>query len=151
MKASSALADQAGLAQRLAFRASLRLWSLLLPALARGAPLPELLSRAAPAGRTPYRGLPVPFLLRRVKRACRRPWLMHDRPCLREGVLAWRFLRLAGHDPVLHFGIDRASVARERMAAHCWLSLNGETLLNPPAEGYVEIQRVEPGAYRRNG
>ncbi|HEX6000466.1 MAG TPA: lasso peptide biosynthesis B2 protein, partial [Hyphomicrobiaceae bacterium] len=75
----------------------------------------------------------------RVKRATRRPWLMRDRPCLRQGLLAMRFLRLAGYRPVLHFAIDRTSVSRDVLSAHCWVSLDGEVLLNPATPSMVEI------------
>jgi hypothetical protein len=123
----------------IAFRLSLALWALLMPLLAHRCPLAGLLRRTEPSPRTPFQGLAARFIVQRVKRACRRPILMRDRPCLREGLLAYRFLRRAGYCPVLHFGIDRASVARPTMAAHCWVTLDGEVLLNPPPPDHIEI------------
>ena len=74
-----------------------------------------------------------------MKRATRRPWLMRDRPCLRQGLLAMRFLRLAGYRPVLHFALDRTSVASSVLSAHCWVTLDGKVLLNPATPTMVEI------------
>jgi Transglutaminase-like superfamily len=126
----------------IAFRLNLALWALIVPVLALRYPLAELLRRTQPSSRTPFRGLAARFIVRRVKRACRRPVVMRDRPCLREGLLAYRFLRRAGYCPVLHFGIDRASVARPGMVAHCWVTLEGEVLLNPPPPDHIEIHTV---------
>jgi len=126
----------------LGFRLSLSLWARLLPLLVRGRRLAELLRRAEPSPGTPYQGLAAWRIVRCVKRACRRPWLMRDQPCLREGLLAYRFLRRAGYRPVLHFGVDRGSIATTTMIAHCWVTLDGEMMLNPPPPRYIEIHRI---------
>jgi hypothetical protein len=65
---------------------------------------------------------------------------MRDRRCLREGLLAFRFLSMAGYGPVLRFGVQRGSAARgQRLSAHCWIEVENETMLNPPLPDTVEI------------
>lgn len=121
------------------FRVALWVWTRLLPGLAWRRSLSSLLDLTMPGNRSPYRGLTSAYIVRRVRKATRRPWLMRDRPCLREGVLALRFLRLAGFDPMLHFGVDRTSVTRDVLSAHCWVVLERKIVLNPPAPGMVEV------------
>jgi hypothetical protein len=118
---------------------SLRLWAVHLPWIARGGALAPLLQKIEPPASTPYAGLEASYIAKRVKRATRRPWLMRDRTCLREGLLAYRFLKLAGFKPALHFGLDRTSVAGDHLSAHCWVVLDGQIVLNPPTPGMVEI------------
>jgi hypothetical protein len=69
----------------------------------------------------------------------RRPRLMADRPCLREGILAERFLRLAGFQPELRFGIVRGSLVQDKLAAHCWIVLHGNIILNRPTTDMIEV------------
>lgn len=130
--------------RRLALRLHVALWARWLPVLAREPDLRRLLTRAAPPPGTPYAGIPAEAILRRVRRTCRRPVLMRDRPCLREGLLAYRFLHLAGFRPRLHFGVDRNSAAAPRLSAHCWVSLDGRVVLNPPLPSHVEMLAVGP-------
>src|SRR5690554_61048 len=117
---------------KIRFRLALSLWARLVPILAWERDLSSLLAASKPPPATPYRGLQPDYIVRRVKKATRRPWLMRNRPCLRDGVLAFRFLRLAGYQPSLHFAVDRESVARDVLAAHCWVVLDQKTVLNPP-------------------
>lgn len=77
-----------------------------------------------------FAGLPAEAIAEWVMTATRRPWLMRNRRCLRQGLLGMRFMRLAGHDPELHFGIDRRSLAGPSVAAHCWIVLAGKPVLN---------------------
>lgn len=125
--------------QHIRFRTELWLWARIVPILAWRSDVLTLLKRASPGRRTPYIGLSAAHIVRRAKRAVRRPRLMADRPCLREGVLADRFLRLAGHAPELHFGVERNSLANETLRAHCWVVLDGQTLLNAPATAMIEV------------
>jgi hypothetical protein len=127
------------------FNVSLRAWALLLPLLAVRRGLDVLLSITRTGSGAPYKGIAPSYIVRRVKRATRRPWLMRDRPCLREGLLAMRFLRLAGYRPVLHFAIDRTSTTRSVLSAHCWVTLDGEVLLNPATTTMVEILSYRDG------
>ena len=111
--------------RKVRFRLSLWAWALLLPLLAWRRDLTALLALTRVGPDEPYAGLAPGYIARSVKRTTRRPWLMRDRPCLREGLLAMRFLRLAGYEPVLHFAVDRTSVTRNVLAAHCWVTLDG--------------------------
>jgi hypothetical protein len=66
-----------------------------------------------------------------------------------------RFLRLAGNRPVLHFGVERTSVARDVLAAHCWVSLYGVVILNPASPAMVEVltyadDRLMPAAHAKS-
>src|SRR5690349_15094261 len=108
-------------ARQLVFRADLWLWARLLPVLAFRRDLPSLLAFACSRTGRPYIGFAPAYVAKRVKRVVRKPWLMRNRQCLREGVLAYRFLRQAGHEPRLHFGIDRKSLNQSLVAAHCWV------------------------------
>ena len=122
------------------FRLALWFWTKLLPLLAwRGRSLSSLLALAKPRDTTPYSGIPADYIINRVKKATKRPVVMSDRPCLREGILAHRFLRLAGYEPTLHFGLDRESIARSALSAHCWVVLGRKIVLNPPTPSMMEI------------
>jgi transglutaminase superfamily protein len=123
----------------LRFRISLWVWARIVPVLAWRSDLVTLLNRVSPPSRTPYSGLPAAVIAYRAKRAVRRPRVMVDRPCLRQGILADRFLRLAGYQPELRFGISRQSVAQDKLAAHCWVVLHGKIILNPPATDMIEV------------
>jgi hypothetical protein len=63
---------------------------------------------------------------------------MRDRRCLRQGILAFRFMAAAGYNSELHFGVDRTSLAGS-IKAHCWLVHRGTTVLNPPNPTMVPI------------
>lgn len=102
-----------------------RLLPLHLP---RDLPFERMLALATPPEGAPLRGLPAPEIAARVHRALQRPILMRDRRCLREGVLCFRFLRAAGFDPRLHFGVDPSLVQGRRFSAHCWVTLEGTIL-----------------------
>ncbi|MBW7920657.1 MAG: lasso peptide biosynthesis B2 protein [Rubellimicrobium sp.] len=91
-------------------------------------PFERMLALATPPDGAPLRGIGADEIARRVHRATRHPLLMRDRRCLREGVLCFRFLRMAGFDPRLHFGVDPASLGRPRLGAHCWVTLDDRTL-----------------------
>jgi hypothetical protein len=121
------------------FRIALWLWARIVPILAWRSDLVTLLQRVSPSPGTPYKGLPADLIAYRAKRAVRRPRVMADRPCLREGLLAERFLRLAGYQPELRFGISRQSVAQDKLAAHCWIVLHGKIILNAPSTEMIEV------------
>jgi Transglutaminase-like superfamily len=78
----------------------------------------------------------------RVISVTHRPWLMRNRRCLRQGILGMRYLRKAGYNPVLKFGIDTRSVSKNKIAAHCWVELNGKPLINDIMEHMVVIHTV---------
>jgi hypothetical protein len=133
------------LLRKIRLRLSLRAWSLLVPLLAVRRGLEPLLALARVGPGKPYAGITPAYIVRRVKRTTRRPWLMRDRPCLRQGLLAMRFLQLAGYRPVLHFAVDRTSVTRSVLSAHCWITLDDKVLLNPATPTMVEILSYADG------
>lgn len=85
------------------------------------------------------RGLGADAIVAAVKRAARRPWLMRDRRCLREGLLAYHYLSGAGYRPKLHFGVVPGTLDARRPGAHCWVAVEGRILLNPPDPNMIEI------------
>lgn len=122
----------------LRLRLAIRVWSILIPIFARSDDLSKILQLAAPGKHTRYDGLGSETIWRCCHRAVKRPLLMNDRPCLREGLLVYRFLVMAGFSPTLHFGVDRHSVAENAVRAHLWVRL-GERVFNPPEPTMVEI------------
>lgn len=137
--------------QGIRFRVALFCWARLLPILAYRRDLKSLVDLADPPDRTPYAGLSSGAVVGHVRRTTHRRWFMRDRPCLRDGVLAFRFLKLAGFEPEVHFGIDRTSVAQDRLSAHCWVVVDGIVVLNPPVPSMLEILvlRAESGRSSR--
>lgn len=72
----------------------------------------------------------------------RRPWFMRKRRCLRQGILGMRYLRMAGYDPILRFGIDTKSISKERLNAHCWVELEGKAVINDSLADMIVIHSV---------
>ena len=130
---------------RLLFNLDLWLRARLMPfQLSRGS-LETALKLATPRGPASYPGLPVSYIVGRVVRVARRPWLMRDRRCLRQGLLGFRFLREAGHDPRLYFGVNPASITDDRLAAHCWVDINGKTVLGMPETPLLTVYTYPEG------
>ena len=115
-----------------------RLWALKIPYLAKTDKLDILISKCEPNNTNPFLGIPASRIRRRVRQATRRPYFMRQRRCLRDGLLLYRFLTLAGYHPTIHFGIDRTSIQNEIMSAHCWVKCDDEIFL-PPDENTIEI------------
>jgi len=86
-----------------------------------------------------YEGAAPETIAHATQQATRKPWLMRNRRCLRQGLIGYRFLRKAGHEPELHFGIDVGSVERDRINAHCWVVLDGKPVVNDILEGMFTI------------
>jgi transglutaminase superfamily protein len=133
---------------RALFRCHLWASARLMPLLVRGRSFEQVLRWAPLASPTPYRGLPAAYIVTSVNRTVRHPWLMRDRRCLREGLLGHRFLRLAGFDPELRFGVDPRSMDAQRLSAHCWVCLDGRPVVSDSLPGMVEIYR-HPAASRK--
>ena len=132
--------DDAPLFTRMRFRMALWCAARSMPFRAwSGRPLDSVLSLASPAGRAAYVGLSAEYVLHQVLAVTRRPYLMRERRCLRQGLLAYRFLAAAGHDIELHFGIDAASLHSNSLRAHCWVVHHGRIILNPPHPDTVVI------------
>ena len=100
---------------RALFRGHLWATARLMPLLVGRRSFEAVLKWAPLSSSTPYRGLPAGYIVASVNRTVRHPWLMRDRRCLREGLLAHRFLRLAGFDPDLRFGVDPKSMQAPRI------------------------------------
>lgn len=129
----------ADLFMRVRFRTHLWWSARIMPLRVRSRPLDAVLTLAQPNLATPYAGLPLTYIVKRVRRTVRRPLLMRDRRCLREGLLAFRFLKAAGYQPELHFGIDKTSLPGPALKAHCWIVQNGDIVLNPPNASTIRI------------
>ena len=114
---------------RLRFGVSLWIAARLLPLRVARKPWRRVLTMADPSS-IRFAGLHHDSIPARVLRATRRPWLMRDRPCLRQGLLGCRFLAEAGYAPELHFGINGDSIGTHRLSAHCWVCINGTPVLN---------------------
>lgn len=114
---------------RLRFGVSLWIAARLLPLRVARKPWRRVLEMADPSS-IRFAGLHHDYITARVLRATRRPWLMRDRPCLRQGLLGCRFLAEAGYAPELHFGINGDSIGTHRLSAHCWVCINGKPVLN---------------------
>jgi hypothetical protein len=134
---------------RAKFRAELWFWARTLPLRCRKSIGFADVLRVADAGASRrYAGLDAAYVARRAKKAARRPWVMRDRRCLREGILAYRFLTLAGIPATIHFGVDRTSIDKAKLEAHCWVSAPDMPVLNPPEPTMVTIfteqNRIRP-------
>jgi hypothetical protein len=128
------------LSPRLPFDLNLWVAARLLPFLVKNRPLDEILVRATPdRGSHGYGELSASTIIAKVKRVVARPMRMRGRRCLREGLLAFHYLSLAGHRPVLHFGLVPQTIATPRPQAHCWVTIDDETVINPPATPMIEL------------
>lgn len=130
---------------RLPFRWNLWASARLLPLVAKRGSLGKLLELATPddSQTADYSGMSHQEILGAVKAVTRRPWRMRGRRCLREGLLGYRFLAMAGYRPILHFGVIPSTMATDRPRAHCWISLDGEVVLNPATEPMLELFSYE--------
>ena len=119
---------------RIALHAHLWWMARSLPFTVKRRSLRRLLAATTPLpGRMPYRGFSAGEIIDAVRETTKRPWRMGGRRCLREGLLAFRFLRLAGYPAVLHFAIEPDSVAADSLSAHCWVTVEGVCVINPPS------------------
>lgn len=121
------------------FRAALWVTARTMPLRVRGMALKPLLELYEPGSLRPFVGIAPAAMLEAVRRVTHHPWGMRDRRCLRQGLLAYRYLSMAGFSPALHFGVDRNSIADPRISAHCWIVLDGKVVLNPPVEAMVTV------------
>ena len=81
-------------------------------------------------------GLTVKDCVWAVEAAARRvPWRAM---CFEQGLAAQRILRKSGIDAVLHYGA-RHSPFSNKLEAHVWVSVGGETVLGGEEAGFNEI------------
>ena len=119
-----------------------RLWweARFLPLRVLGRDFAGLLTLAnRPLRNVDAQGLPVTEIVAAVVAATRRPWMMRNRRCLRQGLLAFRALHSAGHRPALHFGVDAAGLKDRDGVVHCWIVIEDEVILNPPEPGMTTV------------
>jgi Transglutaminase-like superfamily len=130
-------------------RFQIDLWTAArtLPLRVYGRSLSEILNLSRARRPNAYRGLSSDYIVKAIFRIVRRPFVMRDRRCLREGLLAFQFLEAAGFAPKLYFGIDRSAPNRPDVRAHCWVVCNDEVVLNSPDADMVPIL-VWPNAER---
>jgi hypothetical protein len=122
------------------FRSNVWIAARLLPLFVRDSRLDRLLAMATPPRQlSAFSALDADIIAATAKRAARRPWVMRDRRCLREGLLAFHYLSLAGHRPLLHFAIEKASLTMPKPAAHCWVTVGGRILMNPPSATMIDM------------
>lgn len=125
---------------RVPFGWNLWIAARLLPLFTKNRPLEELLRRATPPhGMPAFAGIPAETIIAEVKAVVARPWRMRGRRCLREGLLAFHYLAAAGYRPILQFGLVPASVLTSKPRAHCWIILDGKTVLNPPTGPMLDL------------
>jgi hypothetical protein len=121
------------------------LFAALVPLLLRLRKLPDLPAWVEPRGRP----LPEPAAEEIAALVARIDGLLiAGRPavrtgCMVRGLTLYRFLRRAGADVSLRFGVG---TIRGEFAAHCWLVYRGEPLEEPcdPRPLFTETWRIEP-------
>jgi hypothetical protein len=125
----------------LAFAAAVPLWM-------RAVELPRLGDRLEPSGppAPPRDPEEIERLIRRIDLVLRLGWPLVRRGCLVRGITRYRFLREAGVDASLCFGIGHLP-GYEGFTGHCWLELDGRALAEAREPGlfYAETYRLSPG------
>ena len=125
---------------RFILRCELWLHARLLPIQVRDKPLQQALKLAQPTPRMlHFKNLSPAYIVKAVRRTTRRPWLMRDRRCFRQGLLTYRYLLHTGHQPQLHFGVEPDVVTSDKVKAHCWVTLDGQTVIGESDIPYIEI------------
>jgi hypothetical protein len=118
-----------------------------VPLLLRFVKLPQLGDRLEPDDPPAPPGEPAEAerLIRRIDRLIRLGWPVVRRGCLVRGITRYRFLREAGVDATLCFGIGRLP-GQETFTGHCWLEMDGRAVGEPrePRPIYTETYRVSP-------
>jgi len=69
---------------------------------------------------------------------------MKRRRCLRQGLLTYRFLMLAGIDAVVRFSVYPDRPGDPRMHAHCWVTVDGKCVTFPAGDASVEMMTFDP-------
>jgi hypothetical protein len=115
-----------------------QLLAVLIPDLSKALPLEVLLRRFTPQRRSViYEGISEQAIVALILQILQNPWRMRGRRCLRVGLLTFYFLRLAGIPAELRFGVY--TTARPHELAHCWITVGGRCLTDPPEYSYVPI------------
>lgn len=138
-----------GAAEGPLFAPRVLLFAAAVPWRLRTRKLADLQGWLEPAGPLP----PAPgraaleALARRVDRLLRRGRPLVRSGCLTRGLTLYRFLRLAGADVSLRFGMGRVG---DGFSGHCWVVLDGEPFAEPrdPRLTFTETWRIEPPGSR---
>ena len=123
----------------LLLRVELWLSARLLPYILPFRNFPQMLEDADVDVSHRYVGLSTNLIAGTLKNVTRHPWLMRDRRCLREGLIGYRFLRKAGFHPELHFGIETKSLDHEFINAHCWVVVDGKSVIGEKLPGMETV------------
>jgi hypothetical protein len=117
------------------------LFGLAVPLLVRRGPerMAALLEPASPP--RPADPVGAEALALRIDRWLRAGWPLVRRGCLTRGITRYWFLRRAGFDVSLRFGIGEVN---GRIEGHCWLVRDGRPFLESrnPREVYTEMWRI---------
>jgi len=92
------------------------------------------------------RGTDPDLISKYAIRLTRNPILMRNNQCLRTGVLGYTMLRRAGHEPQLWFGLEDKSLEQEALEAHCWVVLDGKSVIDDQHENMTVIHIHPQGA-----
>jgi hypothetical protein len=112
----------------------------LIPLLVKFIPLKALLRLLTPKpGTRPYQGMSIERITELVRNRLSNPIHMVRRACLREGIVLFHFLRLGGHDAVMHFAVYPPGGDESPMHAHCWVTVGEKDISTPPEEPYRTI------------
>jgi len=104
----------------------------LVPLLVECFNIPTLLRLAEfPRHWHPYAGIPVERIVAMVDRRLAHPRQMRRRRCLRQGLMLFHFLHLAGVPSEISFAALGPATSGQRMHAHCWVTVHG-TAFYPP-------------------
>jgi hypothetical protein len=117
-------------------------WTLatFLPLLVRIVPLQLLVRLLTPSRRLRiYAGVPTDQIVALVRHRLRKPWNMRRRRCLREGLVIYHILRLAGQPAIVHFGVYPPSTDPKRLHGHCWVTVDGTCVSTPPGQPSADL------------
>jgi hypothetical protein len=127
------------------FKLHVALFVLAVPLLARLLPLRWQLRVLTPPRRwAPYRGLSAEEIKSVVLRRLEKPRLMRRRICQRRGLTLFHFLSLSGIGSELRFGVYAQRPHQRPTLAHCWVTVDGETLADPPLEPFALVLVYPP-------
>ena len=112
----------------------------LIPLLVKLTPLRKLLGLLTPRrSARVYRRVPIEQIALLVRNRLSKVIHMRRRACLREGIVLFHFLRLAGHDAVIRFAVYPPSDDEGPMHAHCWVTVGERDISAPPDGPYRTI------------
>jgi transglutaminase superfamily protein len=144
LPSSSSTAGSVPSVSQIAFQTRVAVVAALVPLLVR-LPLPRLARLLEPRRRPERTAAELSDLANRVDKALLRAPRVVRRGCLTRGVTLYYFLRRAGADVSLAFGMSKNG---EPFVGHCWLVEAGEPFLErkDPREKFTEVYRIPYGA-----